>query len=199
MAGDHKLRREQIELTALHKTEDCPMKSVIQPTNREVFFDRDDLIVSKTDVKGRITYANRTFCNVARYSEEELIGAPHSIVRHPDMPRAVFKLMWDRILEGHEIFAYVKNMAKTGDHYWVFAHITPSYDVSGNLFGFHSNRRAPDPRVVKEAIVPLYDALLKTENATANAKEGLAASYRQFIDVVHSKARSYDELVFSLT
>ena len=174
------------------------MKTLIQPTNREVFFDRDDLIVSKTDLKGRITYANRVFCNVARYSEKELIGAPHSIVRHPDMPRAVFKFMWDRILEGHEIFAYVKNMTKTGDHYWVFAHVTPSYDRTGNLFGFHSNRRAPDARVVTETIIPLYDALLKTETAMANAKEGLAASCRQFTNVVQSKARSYDEVVFSL-
>jgi PAS domain S-box-containing protein len=182
----------------LQKQEDVPMKTVITPTHREVFFDRDDLIVSKTDLKARITYANRTFCKVAGYSEKELIGAPHSIVRHPDMPRAVFKFMWDRILEGHEIFAYVKNMTKTGDHYWVFAHITPSHDMAGHLFGFHSNRRAPDPRVVKEAIVPLYETLLKTETATANAKEGLAASYRQFTDVVRSKARSYDELVSTL-
>jgi len=174
------------------------MKTLIQPTNREVFFDRDDIIVSKTDLKGRITYANRVFCDVAGYSEKELIGAPHSIVRHPDMPRVVFKFMWDRILEGHEIFAYVKNMAKTGDHYWVFAHVTPTYDMAGNLFGFHSNRRAPDPRVVNETIVPLYETLAKTEAAPANAKEGLAASYRQFMDVVRSKAHSYDELVFSL-
>jgi PAS domain S-box-containing protein len=174
------------------------MKTVIQPTNREIVFDHDDLIVSKTDLKGRITYANRVFCKVASYSEKELLGAPHSIVRHPDMPRVVFKFMWDRILEGHEIFAYVKNMAKTGDHYWVFAHITPTYDMAGNLIGFHSNRRAPDPRVVKETIVPLYDTLLKTETAPASAKVGLAASYQQFIDVVQSKARSYDELIFSL-
>ncbi|MCW2285362.1 PAS domain S-box-containing protein [Rhodoblastus acidophilus] len=174
------------------------MTNVIQPTQREVFFDRDEIIVSKTDVKGRITYANRVFCTVAGYSEKELIGAPHSIVRHPDMPRAVFKFMWERILEGHEIFAYVKNMAKTGDHYWVFAHVTPSYDGAGNLFGFHSNRRAPDPSIVRDAIVPLYETLLKTETATANAKDGLAASYKQFTDVVQSKARSYDELVFSL-
>jgi len=174
------------------------MKQKVFPTNREVFFDRDHFIVSKTDLKGRITYANRTFCNVARYTEEELLGAQHSIVRHPDMPRVVFKFLWDRILEGHEVFAYVKNMAKTGDHYWVFAHITPSCDARGNFVGFHSNRRAPDPRVVKEAIIPLYDVLLKTETSHANAKDGLAASYRQFSDVVQSKANSYDELVFAL-
>jgi PAS domain S-box-containing protein len=174
------------------------MNVAIHPTNREVTFERDHFIVSKTDLKGRITYVNRAFCNIASYQEHELLGAPHSIVRHPDMPRAVFKFMWDRILEGHEIFAYVKNMTKFGDHYWVFAHVTPSFDSSGNFLGFHSNRRAPDRRVVTEAIAPLYDALIRTENAQPNAKQGLAASYRQLNEIVQSKARSYDELVFSL-
>lgn len=177
---------------------DRQMKTATIPTNREVFFDRDHFIVSKTDLKGRITYVNRAFCKVAAYSEQELIGAQHSIVRHPDMPRAVFKFLWDRILEGHEVFAYVKNMAKTGDFYWVFAHVTPSCDSAGNILGFHSNRRVPERRVLNEAIIPLYDALLKTENAQPNAKQGLVASYRQFSETVQSKARSYDELVFSL-
>ncbi|MBB4200661.1 chemotaxis protein [Rhodoblastus sphagnicola] len=174
------------------------MKTETIPTNREVFFDRDHFIVSKTDLKGRITYVNRAFCAIANYSEKELIGAPHSIVRHPDMPRAVFKFMWDRILEGHEVFAYVKNMTKSGDHYWVFAHVTPSCDAAGNFLGFHSNRRTPDRRVLGETIIPLYEALRRTEAAPANAKDGLVASYRQFSDIVQSKARSYDELVFSL-
>jgi PAS domain S-box-containing protein len=174
------------------------MKTATIPTNREVFFDRDRFIVSKTDLKGRITYVNRAFCAIAGYSEQELIGAPHAIVRHPDMPRAVFKFMWDRILEGHEVFAYVKNMAKSGDFYWVFAHVTPSCDSSGAFLGFHSNRRAPDRRVLDEAIIPLYGALLRTESATPNAKQALAASCRQFSEIVQGKARSYDELVFSL-
>jgi PAS domain S-box-containing protein len=173
-------------------------KALATPTHREVFFDRDHFIVSKTDLKGRIIYANRTFCTVAGYSEGELLGAPHSIVRHPDMPRAVFKFLWDRILEGHEVFAYVKNMAKTGDHYWVFAHVTPTCDPAGNILGFHSNRRVPEPRIVHEIITPLYDALLRTEQATANGKDALAASYRQLVEIVQSKANSYDELIFSL-
>ncbi|MCW2275626.1 PAS domain S-box protein [Rhodoblastus acidophilus] len=174
------------------------MKTATIPTNREVFFDRDHFIVSKTDLKGRITYVNRAFCKVASYTERELIGAQHSIVRHPDMPRVVFKFLWDRILEGNEVFAYVKNMTKNGDFYWVFAHVTPSCDPAGNFLGFHSNRRAPDRRVLNEAIIPLYAALLKTETETPNAKQGLAASYRQFSEIVQGKARSYDELVFSL-
>ena len=78
------------------------------------------------------------------------MGQPHSIIRHPDMPRAVFKLLWDTVIEGREIFAYVKNKAKNGDFYWVFAHVTPSYDNDRRIIGFHSNRRVPDPKVVAQ-------------------------------------------------
>jgi PAS domain S-box-containing protein len=99
------------------------MKTVIAPTQTEIFFTEDDIIVSKTDLKGRITYANQSFCQMAGYTEAEMLGQPHSIIRHPDMPRAVFKLLWDTVLEGREIFAYVKNMAKNGNFYWVFADV----------------------------------------------------------------------------
>ena len=79
-----------------------------------------DIVVSKTDIKGRITYANQVFLDIAGYVEKEVIGRPHNIVRHPEMPRAVFKLLWDTISQGNEIFAYVVNRAKNGDHYWVW-------------------------------------------------------------------------------
>jgi len=100
-------------------------------TGVERFFDADEVIVSKTDLKGRITYANRVFQRVAGYGEAELMGAPHSIVRHPAMPRCVFKLLWDTLEAKQEIFAYVINRARNGDHYWVFAHVTPSFDAGG--------------------------------------------------------------------
>ena len=122
------------------------MKTVVAPTQTEIFFKADNIIVSKTDLKGRITYANQSFCQMAGYTEAEMLGQPHSVIRHPDMPRAVFKLLWDTVLEGREIFAYVKNMAKNGNFYWVFAHVTPSYDANRNVIGFHSSRRVPDRR-----------------------------------------------------
>ncbi len=122
----------------------------ITPTRTESFFDGNRYIVSKTDLKGRITYVNRVFLDISQFTEDELLGAPHSIIRHPDMPRAVFKLLWDRLAEGHEVFAYVKNMTKRGDFYWVFAHVTPSYDNAGKMIGFHSNRRVPNRRVLNE-------------------------------------------------
>ena len=105
-----------------------------EPTGKERTFSDDEIIVSKTDPKGRLTYVNDVFCKVGLYSEDELVGQPHSIVRHPDMPRSIFALLWERIRAGREIFAYVKNMAKNGDYYWVLAHVTPSYDGNGQIW-----------------------------------------------------------------
>ena len=173
------------------------MSSSIKPTSVERLFDTDDIIVSKTDLKGRITYANPVFCRIAGYDEDELLGQPHSIIRHPDMPRCVFKLLWDTLEARREIFAYVKNMAKNGDFYWVFAHVTPSYNASGEVVGYHSNRRVPDRRVLA-AIEPLYAELLREEQSHRNGKDALAAGYRRLVDFVTAKNMSYDQLIFSL-
>jgi PAS domain S-box-containing protein len=172
--------------------------TIIRPTDVEVHFNTADIIVSKTDLKGKITYANTVFCAVSGYSLPELIGAPHSLIRHPDMPRAVFKLLWDTIQERREVFAYVKNLAKSGAYYWVFAHMTPSYGRDGKMIGFHSNRRVPDPRIVDDIIVPLYAEVLREEAKHRNSKDALAAGFRHLTDFVHSKKRTYEELVFSL-
>jgi PAS domain S-box-containing protein len=163
---------------------------------KEIFF--DDLIVSKTDLTGRLTYANEVFCKVAGYSEAELLGQQHSIIRHPDMPRAVFKYLWDTIADGREVFAYVKNMARSGDYYWVFAHVTPSWDRTGKIVAYHSNRRVPDPRIVREVITPVYAGLLAEEQRHRNGKDALAAGYRALTDFIAAKKMSYDELIFSL-
>ena len=174
------------------------MKPHIQPTSEEVTFLPNEIIVSKTDLKGRITYANSIFSRICGYSRAELMNAPHSIIRHPDMPRCVFKLLWDQLAEEREIFAYVKNMSRNGAFYWVFAHVTPSFDNDGKVVGYHSSRRVADRRVLGEVIEPLYRDLLKTEKAQATAKDGLAASFTQLMNIVKSKAASYDELIFSL-
>ena len=167
-------------------------------TGVERFFDDDELIVSKTDLKGRITYANDVFLRVAGYTEQEVLGQPHSIVRHPDMPRCVFKLLWDTIQARSEIFAYVINRAKNGDHYWVLAHVTPSYDQSGKMVGFHSNRRVPDKGIVNGTIVPLYKALLDEENRHSNAKQGMQSAFEMVVGVLEEKGMAYDQFVFSL-
>jgi PAS domain S-box-containing protein len=169
----------------------------IRPTNREVFFDKGEIIVSKTDLKGRITYANAVFQHISGFTERELLGQPHSIIRHPDMPRAVFKLLWDTILQRGEIFAYVKNLTKSGDHYWVFAHVTPSFGKTGEIVGFHSNRRVPERSAV-EAVTRLYAELIRIEAQHRNGKEALVASSKHLTDFVTASKKSYDELVLSL-
>jgi hypothetical protein len=112
------------------------------------------------------------------------------------MPRAIFKLLWDTILGGGEIFAYVKNICRNGDHYWVLAHVTPSFDASGNMIGFHSNRRAPDRKAL-ETISAVYADLLRIEAEHRNGKDALAASTRHFHEYVSTTKKSYDELVLS--
>ena len=174
------------------------MKANILPTGKELFFDRNEIIVSKTDSKGRITYANQVFMRLAGYNEDEVLSSPHNLVRHPDMPRCVFKLLWDTIQAGGEIFAYVVNMAKNGDHYWVFAHVTPTFDSSGNVVGFHSNRRVPNRDVLESVIKPLYKQLIDIENSCNNKIDGMEKSFQTVLEILEEKGVSYDEFIFSL-
>lgn len=174
------------------------MTAAVPVTGVECFFDKNEIIVSKTDLKGHITYANRTFLNIAGYSEDEVMNAPHSILRHPDMPRCVFKLLWDTLADKREIFAYVVNRTKKGDHYWVFAHVTPSFDGSGAIDGYHSNRRVPDRKIVDTAISPLYKTLLEEENRHPNRKDGMMSAYNMLGSVLQKKGVGYDEFIFSL-
>jgi len=169
----------------------------ISPSGREAFFPASELIVSKTDLKGRLTYANALFRKVAGYRESELIGQPHSIIRHPDMPRSVFRLLWDTIEDRREIFAFVKNMARNGDHYWVFAHVTPSFDAKGTMTGYHSNRRAPDRQMLETTIIPLYAEVLRIERGQVNGKDAVAAGYKALTDFIAATKVPYEELMFS--
>lgn len=158
---------------------------------------RDEIIVSKTDLAGRITYANRVFQRISGYSEAELLGAPHNLVRHPDMPRGVFQLLWETIQAGNELFAYVINRAKSGDHYWVLAHVTPTFDARGQLVGYHSNRRAP-ARSAVEAVWPIYRELCALERATADRKEGMARARARLGEVLAAKGLDVQRLAFAL-
>ena len=154
----------------------------IYQKGEELCFDENQFIVSKTDLKGRITYANDLFIEIAGYKEKELIGAPHNIIRHADMPRAVFKLLWDTVQAGDEIFAYVKNRAKSGQYYWVHAYVTPIVDSrSGSIIGYHSVRRSPSPKGI--AIVePLYRKMVEVEK-TCGMQSSLALLEKTLSDL----------------
>ena len=172
------------------------MKQPVTPTSMERLMREDDFIVSKTDLKGRITYGNRIFVEFSGYSEAELLGTQHNIIRHPDMPRAVFKLLWDSIQNKRECNAYVKNMAKDGSFYWVFANVTPNYDREGNVIGFFSVRRKPKISGVK-TVSGLYKSMLEAERQ-ARPKEAIATSTQILTNLLAEKGLSYDELVLAI-
>jgi PAS domain S-box-containing protein len=169
----------------------------VAPTGVERSLGPDDIIVTKTDVTGRITYANQTFLTIAALTEDQAIGAPHSLIRHPDMPRCVFALLWRTIEAGNEIFAYVNNLAADGAHYWVFAHVTPTFGPDGAIVGYHSNRRRPRPEAVA-AIEPLYGRLLAIERAIPDRKSQVEASTAELARLLGDAGKSYDEFIFSL-
>lgn len=173
------------------------MKKDVYLSGKEREMKDGDIIVSKTNLKGHVTYGNRTFCDIADYVVAEVMGAPHSILRHPDMPRCVFKLLWDTIESGKEIFAYVLNLAKNGDHYWVFAHVTPSYDEKGSVQGYHSNRRKPNSAAV-ERVKGLYKILLDEEKKAPDRKVGMQNAYNLLLKILKDKGVSYEEFILSL-
>ena len=168
------------------------------PTGREIVFGDEEIIVSKTDLRGIITYTNDVFIRVSGYTEVELIGQPHNLIRHPEMPRCVFKLLWDTVQSGKEIFAYVLNMNKHGEGYWVFAHVTPSYDLSGRMVGYHSNRRMPYPDAMPK-VRALYAALLNEEKRHSNPKDAANAGLAMVQAQLGAAGVDYSQFVFSLS
>ncbi len=169
-----------------------------QVTGQEKAFDENDIIVSKTDLSGKLTYGNRTFYRLAGLEEKDCIGQQHNIIRHPHMPRAVFELLWNTLKNGEELFAYVMNRSSNGDHYWVFAHVTPSRDSGGNIVGYHSNRRVPNRQVLDQHIIPLYKNLLATEQNASSPKIGLETSYQAIVDLLGKNKVGFNEFMFSL-
>ncbi|MEY4505173.1 MAG: hypothetical protein RL154_1470 [Pseudomonadota bacterium] len=160
--------------------------------NSEKSFPADQLIVSKTDLKGNITYGNRLFIEMAGYEEYELLGAPHNIIRHTDMPKAVFKLVWETISSKKEIFGYVKNLTKSGDYYWVLANITPSIDNNGNIIGYFSVRRVPS----KNAVLQIEQIYAKM--CTAEKNGGVNAGFKVLVDILNGANTTYDKLMAQL-
>ena len=167
-------------------------------TGRERNFGDDEIIVSKTDLKGRLIYANRMFMGIADLTLKQTIGKPHCLIRHPHMPRCIFKLLWERIQSGRELFAYVMNRSMNGDHYWVIAHVTPSYGADGQVSGYHSSRRVAKRSTLETIIAPLYAELLAIEENHANRKEGMNAAYAALNDKLKAKGTDYDRFIFSL-
>lgn len=164
--------------------------------NSEVYLEPDDLIISKTDLKGRITYANRTFMRIAGYDEEQLLQQPHNLIRHPDMPKGVFKFLWQELQQGHEFFGFVKNYTADHGFYWVFANITPDFDNNGDVQGYFSVRRKPSNLAV-ETIAPVYQKMIEIEARHSKA-EAAMHSLAFLNQLLESKGVSYERFVMQL-
>jgi len=159
------------------------------PKDEEIVLDPKRYIVSETDEKGKITFANDYFKEVSGYSDEELIGQPHSIVRHPDMPKVVFKLLWETIKQGKNINAVVKNLAKDGRYYWIFTEFEIRKDTdTGEIIGYHASRKKISRHVI-EIISDLYAKLLEIEKA-----DGVEASEKYLIEFLKEKG---DDMEFA--
>ncbi len=150
------------------------------------------LITSKTDLQGIITYCNRDFLTYSGYTESELLNQPHNIIRHKDMPRCVFKMLWEYIQSGREIFAFVKNLTKNKDFYWVFANVTPSFDEHNNIIGYYSVRRAPNLNAIP-IIEDLYTKLcaLETDN-------NMQQSIKALNDFITQSNKQYNQIICEL-
>ncbi len=161
-------------------------------TNNEKVLGADDFIVSKTDTKGRIIYCNEIFVEMAGYKPQDLIGANHNLIRHPDMPRIAFKIAWDKIQAKKEFFGFIKNLCADGGYYWVFAYITPDLDLNGNIVSYTSVRRKATQSAIDQ-IIPIYKELV-----TAERSGGMDASQRILEDLLKKHELEYDEFIINL-
>ena len=172
------------------------MKNKINPTDQELELPEDEFISSKTNTKGILTYANSLFIKYSGYKESELLGQQHNIIRHPDMPRVIFKLMWDTLQSNREFNGYIKNLNKDGSYYWVFANIAPSFSSENELLGYYSVRRKPDPEKLNY-IQNLYADLLDVEQQSS-AKDAIDNSLYRLNTILNGREKGYDEFILTI-
>jgi PAS domain S-box-containing protein len=171
------------------------MRKNIIPTDIETKMNDNEFIISKTDLRGYITYANKTFLDICGYDKLELAGVNHNIIRHPDMPKVAFRYMWDLVKNGNDFFGFVKNLRKDGGYYWVFAYISPDFDEDNNIIGYTSIRRKP-PQSAIDAVIKLYKELIDIEKD--GKKENIDKAQEYLFDFVGSHNCSYDDLILKL-
>ncbi|MET0104329.1 MAG: PAS domain-containing protein [Sedimenticola sp.] len=164
--------------------------------NRRTELDKDAFVVTRSDLSGNITYVNRAYLRISGFTEKEVLGQPHSINRHPEMPRIIFKLAWERIQTGNEFCGYVKNRCHDNTHYWFFTNITPSYSLSGELTGYQSVRRHASEEAL-DVIRPLYAELLEAEHQ-AGPDRALEASRQLLQSKLDEQRTDYDHFILAL-
>jgi PAS domain S-box-containing protein len=161
--------------------------------DEKIKLDKYKYIMSQTDTNGIIEFANDYFVEISGYSEDELLRKPHNIIRHPDMPKVIFKLMWERLKSGRSIYALVKNRAKSGRYYWVTTQFDIKYDPTRKkCIGYLGYRQAANPKAVK-AVEPLYAKLVEIESS-----QGMEASEKYLTEFLEAQGKDYDEYIHSL-
>jgi len=154
------------------------------PTDVEHEVTSVDMIVSKSDAEGNITYTNPIFMKISGYTQGELLDQPHSILRHPDMPKVIFKYLWDNIKEGKDVTAYVKNLCKDGGYYWVLAQVRVAKNPDGSFRNYVSTRKCITDSA-KETISGLYANLLAIEKS-----DGVEASEKALMAFLSDNGQS---------
>jgi len=159
-------------------------------SGKQIKLNKMKSILSRTDLRGNIEYCNKYFIEISGYTEQELIGSPHNIIRHPEMPRVIFKMMWDRLKQHKDILAVVKNRAKNGDHYWVTTLFETKYNpIDKRPEGYLALRRAAPENAIRE-MEALYKKLLEIEK-----QKGMSASESYLLEFLAKKGKDYDTYI----
>ncbi len=159
------------------------------PIDQEILIPDEEVLISVTDPKGIITEVNDVFCEVAGYSTEELVGASHNVIRHPDMPKVMFKIVWEHIKDRENVMALVKNLAKDGRYYWILTDFVTKVNASRQVVNYTAYRR-PICKDVQNAIIPLYKALNAIEDVA-----GMETSEKFLNEYLENKGMTYDEMI----
>jgi len=157
--------------------------------DEEIIVPENEVLISATNPKGIITDANEVFTKISGYSADELIGSSHNVIRHPDMPKIMFKILWDRIKDKENIMAVVKNLAKDGRYYWVLTDFVTTVDVDRNIVKYTAYRKSVNQKV-KDAVIPLYKALCAIEEFG-----GMDFSEKFINDYFKTTGMTYDEFI----
>lgn len=161
--------------------------------DKEVSWDKTQIIMSKTNPRGIIEYANEVFVDVCGYEDYELMGQPHNIIRHPDMPKVIFKVLWEKLKKGENFHAIVKNLAKSGRYYWVITDFEIAKDENGEIVNYFARRRAIPQEVITNHIEPLYKKLLQIEAAS-----GIEYSEKYLNGFLEEKNKTYVQYIMEL-
>lgn len=161
------------------------------PIDKEIILDPTKVIMSKTDYKGVIQYANEYFMHICGYKEYELMGKPHNVIRHPDMPKVIFKFMWEKLHKGENIYAAVKNLTKDGSYYWVMTNFESVYDENDQIIAYNARRKAI-PIQARKTLENLYKKLIKIEERNIGVAE------RYLYGFVENSGLSYNNLFLSI-